>query len=416
GQSHIRNMSWILGFSIISLSLISVVGAQCYDCNYLPGTNGGFPACGLATAADTALVSQVTCSSNRCFIRQDSNGFIYRGCGDVSHLPFGANTALQCATQAGSVWYFCTGALCNSGQFTTVCPTSSTISAPATVAPTTVVPVTVATTVATSVNCYDCTFHPYSYSGYVHHQTPSACAAPSTVNGVAQTPCSEGRCFVRRDANGDIYRGCGNVANLPFGANVNLQCATQAGSVWYFCSSNLCNSVSLSSVCPTTSHVSHTHHSHHHGHSHGHNSHVHSHHAHAPSYPTHQHSHATYNNHHHHQHAHAHSNTHAHGTFNNHYHHSHSHSNVVHAPAPAHTSNTGIIYVNGGTYPNLANYVGLPTHGQSFVGHGSQASHSHSIPSSNGIVHVPAGQTYPNLANYVAAPAHNQPVFGHGKK
>ena len=47
-----------------------------------------------------------------------------------------------------------------------------------------------------------------------------------------------------------VYRGCANQENLPLGvSSYNRQCQYQAGSLWFFCDGDLCNSKQLGKVC-----------------------------------------------------------------------------------------------------------------------------------------------------------------------
>ena len=46
---------------------------------------------------------------------------IYRGCADQKDLPRDVNPYRQCEYQAGSLWHFCGGDLCNSQQIGQTC-------------------------------------------------------------------------------------------------------------------------------------------------------------------------------------------------------------------------------------------------------------------------------------------------------
>ncbi|CAH1774145.1 unnamed protein product [Owenia fusiformis] len=104
-------------------------GSRCYDCNYAPSgytkqvnywtrvsSNAGYAGCALSKYGDAETLDKWSCASGECFIRKDPNGLVYRGCANKENLPLGVSTYKQCANQAGSLWYFCKGDLCNSKQ------------------------------------------------------------------------------------------------------------------------------------------------------------------------------------------------------------------------------------------------------------------------------------------------------------
>jgi len=64
---------------------------------------------------------------------------------------------------------------------------------------------------------------------------------------VSETVCQSSTCFIRRDSNGLIYRGCADAKNLPLNVSPRQNCVPQgrALSVWWFCNGSLCNSGSF---------------------------------------------------------------------------------------------------------------------------------------------------------------------------
>ncbi|CAH1794485.1 unnamed protein product [Owenia fusiformis] len=74
-----------------------------------------------------------------------------------------------------------------------------------------------------------------------------ACALIDSANAASlnKLACSSGQCFIRKDPNGLVYRGCANKENLSLGVDPNKQCAYQGDSLWYFCDGDLCNKKQL---------------------------------------------------------------------------------------------------------------------------------------------------------------------------
>ncbi|CAH1773026.1 unnamed protein product [Owenia fusiformis] len=97
--------------------------------------------------------------------------------------------------------------------------------------------------------CFDCNYAPsgYSYqSDYWKRSTTAgyegcALANYDDADNLDKWTCKSGRCFIRRDKNGLVYRGCADEENLPLGVNSYSGCQYVAGSQWYFCKGDLCN-------------------------------------------------------------------------------------------------------------------------------------------------------------------------------
>ncbi|XP_013408138.1 uncharacterized protein LOC106172092 [Lingula anatina] len=95
---------------------------RCFDCNYSPsgfypsGYERGYERCALSTYGDADFIDKWECRSGRCFIRQDKNGLVFRGCADEANVPYGVDPTKSCSTQGHAYWYFCYGDLCNDGQ------------------------------------------------------------------------------------------------------------------------------------------------------------------------------------------------------------------------------------------------------------------------------------------------------------
>lgn len=72
---------------------------------------------------------------------------------------------------------------------------------------------------------------------------------------VRLSECHSSVCFIRRDHNGLVYRGCADSRNLPLGVDSSVQCRKQGRlpAVWWFCNGTLCNSGQFSTVCSADS-------------------------------------------------------------------------------------------------------------------------------------------------------------------
>ncbi|ELU11957.1 hypothetical protein CAPTEDRAFT_216761 [Capitella teleta] len=107
-----------------------ILGNRCYECNFSPsgyikdsvgwkneGESIGYHRCALQDEQDAEEVDKWKCTSGVCFLRRDSNGLVYRGCADENFLPNGVNVSMSCSQQGSSqsLWWFCTGELCNGG-------------------------------------------------------------------------------------------------------------------------------------------------------------------------------------------------------------------------------------------------------------------------------------------------------------
>ncbi|CAH1775573.1 unnamed protein product [Owenia fusiformis] len=102
--------------------------------------------------------------------------------------------------------------------------------------------------------CFDCNYAPSGYSYHVNYW--KRVSSNAGYEGCALTDkddaesldkwhCSSGTCFIRRDKNGLVYRGCANPENLPLGVSAYRQCAYQGESFYFFCKGDLCNAGQL---------------------------------------------------------------------------------------------------------------------------------------------------------------------------
>lgn len=94
------------------------------------------------------------------------------------------------------------------------------------------------------LRCYDCSYH-YSRGTYTDCRYPGL-----SPWGPRQVEC-DGQCFVRRDPNGSIYRGCANADSFPFLKKNSRNCSHQGEprSLWWFCTSSDCNNVDIVKIC-----------------------------------------------------------------------------------------------------------------------------------------------------------------------
>merc|ERR1711872_468926 len=126
--------------------------------------------------------------------------------------------------------------------------------------------VTFAVTLATALaaapegatRCYDCSYG-YHHLAHLSQAGLPQCALLNEGDAAAidQWECKSGKCFIRLDKNGLVYRGCANPENLNLGVDAHLQCAYQGGSLYYFCKGDLCNFGEIGHLC------GHHHHHHH---------------------------------------------------------------------------------------------------------------------------------------------------------
>ncbi|XP_013397119.1 uncharacterized protein LOC106163944 [Lingula anatina] len=104
--------------------------------------------------------------------------------------------------------------------------------------------------------CYDCNYAPSGYSKNNYGWAKVAagtelCALtrPSDGEQLDRWNCDSGYCFIRKDPNGLVYRGCANRENLPIDVDPKVQCQYQGSkmyqSLWYFCKGDLCNDGAL---------------------------------------------------------------------------------------------------------------------------------------------------------------------------
>ncbi|CAH1782799.1 unnamed protein product [Owenia fusiformis] len=100
------------------------------------------------------------------------------------------------------------------------------------------------------VDCFDCNYSLNGMGGF------GACSLKSrhVFPLVDTTECDSKTCFIRKDPNGYIYRGCADQANLPLDVDTTSGKCTYQGygpnkSLWYFCSSHECNNGFLEERC-----------------------------------------------------------------------------------------------------------------------------------------------------------------------
>lgn len=91
-------------------------------------------------------------------------------------------------------------------------------------------------------NCYDCNFSPTEVP---KERGTNHCALQTYLDRqrVDKWGCKSGKCFIRIDENGMVYRGCANEENLPWGVSTSTNCKRQGpkNSLWWFCEGDLCN-------------------------------------------------------------------------------------------------------------------------------------------------------------------------------
>ncbi|CAH1800160.1 unnamed protein product [Owenia fusiformis] len=106
--------------------------------------------------------------------------------------------------------------------------------------------------------CYDCNYAPTGFTKHVTFWKAvganagfSKCSLTQEEDGdfLDKWACQSGRCFIRRDPNGLVYRGCADEKKLPWGIDVTTNCEYQgygeSKALWFFCNGDLCNTGAL---------------------------------------------------------------------------------------------------------------------------------------------------------------------------
>ncbi|CAH1798859.1 unnamed protein product [Owenia fusiformis] len=99
--------------------------------------------------------------------------------------------------------------------------------------------------------CFSCNYNPSKYGYHVKSYwravqkdagfTACALMSYSDMDAIDKWKCGSGMCFIRKEKNGFIYRGCADQNNLPFGVTPYTRCNYKDGSLWEFCQGDLCN-------------------------------------------------------------------------------------------------------------------------------------------------------------------------------
>ncbi|KAK2154660.1 hypothetical protein LSH36_261g01040 [Paralvinella palmiformis] len=111
--------------------------------------------------------------------------------------------------------------------------------------------------------CYDCNYDPtlvpekteddFDWAAKSDRGYPRCSLHPSVdVSLVADTLC-QGMCFIRKDTNGLVYRGCADPWNLPYHVDTSVNCTRKDdGSIWWFCTGTHCNRGTFGhdDICP----------------------------------------------------------------------------------------------------------------------------------------------------------------------
>ncbi|CAH1782800.1 unnamed protein product [Owenia fusiformis] len=100
------------------------------------------------------------------------------------------------------------------------------------------------------VHCFDCNYDSNGTGGF------GACSLKTRHDfPLVDTPgCDSETCFIRKDPNGYIYRGCADQVNLPLDVDTTSGVCTYQGygpykSLWYFCGTHECNNGLLEEKC-----------------------------------------------------------------------------------------------------------------------------------------------------------------------